>query len=239
MALASIPSTGEISLRNIRRARRYGNYDDTTSVTNVSLREESLAFGRAVPDLMSDLRGLNGAPLGLSNSIYSENLLSSSSWSQKSHTLSPLYKDRTVKFVWRYVNGTAGTSYIGDFQLDDFSLLGNTYSPETGTESFETSTAQFISTYSAVTFSALATGTSSYRWNRDASGTSSGGTGLTSGNTGSWYYYAEVSGGSTLGGNYWLRSPSIVVGANLNLSYYIGHLGSNVGNYYLYVDVIS
>ena len=235
----AIPSTGAVSLRGAKRARRHGNYNGSNSFSNISLKDESLAFGLSAPHSMSELRGRNGHSTGLSNSIYSENLSSSSTWSQKSHTLSPLYKDRTVKFVWRYVNGTAGTSYIGDFQLDDFSLLGNTYSPETGTESFETSLDQTISTYSAVTFSALATGTSSYRWNRDASGTSSGGTGLTSGNTGSWYYYAEVSGGSTLGGNYWLRSPSIVVGANLNLSYYIGHLGSNMGNYYLYVDVIS
>lgn len=235
----AIPNSGAISLRGARRARRYGNYNATNSVSNISLKDESLAFGLSAPHSMSELRNRNGLSTGLSSSVYNQNLSSSSSWSQKSHTLSSLYKGRTVKFVWRYVNGTSGTSYIGDFQLDDFNLLGNTYSPESGTESFETSTSQTISTYSSVSFSALGTGGTSYRWNRDASGTSSGSTGLTSGNTGSWYYYAEVSGSNTLGGNYWLRSPSIVVSDNLNLSYYIGHLGSNVGNYYLYVDVIS
>jgi hypothetical protein len=235
----TIPGSGAISLRGVKAARRYGDYNSTYSPSNVSLKDESLAFGLSAPHSMSELRNRNGLSLGLSSSVYDENLSSSSSWSQKSHTLSSLYKGRTVKFVWRYVNGTAGTSYIGDFQLDDFSLLGNTYSPETGTESFETSTSHTISTYSSVPFSALPTGGTSYRWNRDASGTSSGSTGLTSGNTGSWYFYAEVSGFNTSGGNYWLRSPSIVVGDNLNVSYYIGHLGSNVGNYYLYVDVVN
>ena len=235
----AIPGSGAISLRGARRARRYGNYNASNSVSNVSLKDESLAFGLSAPHSMSELRSRNGLSTGLQEYIHSQNLSSSSTWSLKSHTLSSLYKGRTVRIVWRYVNGTAGTSYIGDFQLDDFSILGNTYSPEDGTESFQTSTSQTISAYTSVTFSSLGTGTSSYRWNRDASGTSSGSTGLTSGNTGSWYYYAEVSGANTSGGNYWLRSPSIVVGNNLNISYYIGHLGSNVGNYYLYVDVIS
>lgn len=235
----AIPNSGFLSLRSIRRARRYANYNASNSVSNVSLKDESLAFGLSAPHSMSELRGRNGLSTGLSSAIHSENLSSSSTWSQKSHTLSPLYKGRTVRVVWRYINGTAGTSYIGDFQLDDFSILGNTYSPESGTESFQTSTSQTISAYTSVSFSSLGTGTSLYRWNRDASGTGSGGTGLTSGNTGSWYFYAEVSGSNTLGGNYWLRSPSIVVGDNLNLSYYIGHLGSNVGNYYVYVDVES
>jgi hypothetical protein len=237
----AIPSSGAISLRGARRARRYGNYNASNSVSNVSLKDESLAFGLSAPHSMSELRSRNGLSTGLSSAIFSQNLSSSSSWSQKSHTLSSLYKGRTVRIVWQYINGSSGTSYIGDFQLDDFSILGNTYSPETGTESFQTSTSTGTSTYNSVSFSALGTGGTSYRWNRDASGTGSGGTGLTSGNTGSWYFYAEVSGSSslTLGGNYWLRSPSIVVSDNLNLSYYIGHLGSNVGSYNIYVDVES
>jgi len=235
----AIPGSGAISLRGAGRARRYGNYNSTNSVSNVSLKDESLAFGLSAPHSMSELRGRNGLSTGLSSAIFSQNLSSSSSWSQKSHTLSSIYKGRTVRIVWRYINGTNGTYYQGDFQLDDFTLLGNTYSPEAGTENFETSTSRLSSTYSSVSFFSLSTGTSTNRWNRDASGTSSGGTGLTSGNTGSWYFYAETSGSNTSGGNYWLRSPSIVVGDNLNLSYYIGHLGGNVGNYYLYVDVIS
>lgn len=235
----TIPSSGFLSLRSIRRARRYGNYNATNSVSNVSLKDESLAFDLSAPHSMSELRGRNGLSTGLSSAIFSQNLSSSSSWSQKSHTLSSLYKGRTVRIVWQYINGSSGTSYIGDFQLDDFSLLGNTYSPETGTESFQTSASTGTSTYSSVSFFSLGTGTSLYRWNRDASGTGSSNTGLSSGNTGSWYFYAEVSGSNTLGGNYWLRSPSIVVSDNLNLSYYIGHLGSNVGSYNIYVDVES
>lgn len=239
MALTSIPGTGAISLRGSRRARRYGDYVSTVSETNISLKKVSENFGLTSPHSMSELRNRNGLPIGLSNAIHSQNLTSSSSWSLKSHTLSRLYEGRTIKVIWQYINGTAGTSYIGDFQLDDFNLLGNVYSPETGTNSFETSTVQTTIDYSLVSFSALGTGTSSYRWNRDPSGTSSGNTGLTSGNTGAYYYYAEVSGGNTLGGKYWLRSPSIVVGSNFNISYYIGHLGSNVGSYNVYIDVIS
>lgn len=236
-----IPSSGEISLVGVRRATRFGDYDSSNAVSNVSIAEESSKFSLTAPHEMSELRTRNGFVSGTVNSIYNQNLSSSSSWSLKSHTISSLYKDRTVRVVWRYINGTQGTSYIGDFQLDDFNLLGNTYSPETGTENFETSTSTGTTNYTSVSFSSLGSGGSAYRWNRDASGTSSGGTGLTSGNTGSWYFYAEVSGSSslTLGGNYWLRSPSIVVGDNLNISYYIGHLGSNVGNYYVYVEVVS
>lgn len=235
----AIPGSGPISLRGAKRERRYGNYNSTVSETNISLKKVSENFGLISPHGMNELRGRSGLSTGLSDPIANHILTSSNSWSQKSHTLSPLYIGRTVKFVWRYINGTDGTSYQGDFQLDDFNLLGNTYSPESGTESFETSTTIALSLYSSLSFSALATGGSTYRWNRDASGTGSGGTGLTSGNTGSWYFYAETSGSNTLGGSYWLRSPSIVVGNNLNVSYYVGHLGNNVGGFTTHVDVIS
>lgn len=111
----AIPNSGFLSLRSIRRARRYGNYSATNSVSNISLKDESLAFGLSAPHSMSELRGRNGLSTGLSSAVYSENLSSSNSWSQKSHTLSSLYKGRTVRIVWQYINGSSGTSYIGDF----------------------------------------------------------------------------------------------------------------------------
>lgn len=173
-------------------------------------------------------------PTGLSDAIYSQNVSSTTTWSSNTHTLSSDYNGSTVRVVWEYNNGT---SYRGDFQLDDFTLFGTTYSPEAGIVSgWQTSTVN-TAAYTSVSWSALGNGTNTNRWNRDASGTPSSSTGLTSGNTGIYYYYAETSG--TSGQKYWLRSPEITISGNYNITYYKAHYGSNVGDYKVYVDVIS
>jgi hypothetical protein len=173
-------------------------------------------------------------PLGLSEAVYTQNLSPSPAWSYNNHTLESNYSGNTVRVVWEYNNGP---SYRGDFQLDDFTLFGTSYDPQSGIASgWETSRVNTPS-YTSVTWYALTNGTSTNRWNRDPSGTSSSSTGLTSGFTGTYYYYAETSGTSLQ--KYWLRSPQITISSNFDIKYYKAHYGSNVGDYKVYVDVIS
>ena len=173
-------------------------------------------------------------PLGLSDVIYSQNLSPSPAWSYNNHTLESNYSGNSVRVVWEYNNGP---SFRGDFQLDDFTLFGTNYDPQSGISSGWQSSRTNTPSYTSVTWYALTDGTVTNRWNRDPSGTGSSGTGLTAGNTGTYYYYAETSGASLQ--KYWLRSPQITISSNFDIKYYKAHLGSNVGDYKVYVDVIS
>lgn len=233
--MARIPTTGALSLIGIKRHNSNGSYNAINSHENISLLDQSKVYnGPSSPASMETIREINSSvSTGLTSAVYTENVSSSVTWSSRSHSVDSSLIGATVRVVWKYVNGS---SYQGDFQLDDFNLFGTSYSPESGIASgWQTSTAN-STTYPA-SFSSLTTSTSTNRWNRDASGTPSGGTGLGAGNTGNYYYYAETSG--TSGQTYWLRSPAITIGSNTTISYYKANYGSNVGNYSIYLDVTS
>lgn len=179
-------------------------------------------------------------PLGLTTSLISIPAQNNSTWTLRSADISS-YVGAQAYVVFRYINGTTGISYEGDIQLDDFNLGGNIFDPETSTHSFQTSFDSAVpgtTTYSAVSWSSLTTGTSSYRWNRDPSGTGSSNTGNTTGNTGIYYFYAETSGTSTNGKYYWLRSPLITLSTS-TLSFYSAQNGGNCGSLDVYLDIIS
>ncbi len=180
--------------------------------------------------------GGGGISEGLSSSLDSVTG-QNASWSTRNVDISA-YAGEDVRLVFIYTNGSSGISYQGDLQLDDIRLDGTTYSFETSTESWQTTTTDTsASNYSTASFATLGTGTSSYRWNRDASGTPSGATGLTTADAGTYYVYAETSGTGTLGDNYILRSPVVTLGSSPTLQYAEARSGGNIGTLNVYLDV--
>ena len=128
------------------------------------------------------------------------------------------------------------TAYKCDVQVDDIDVGGNIFDPEVGTNGFERSSNSGFTDYSLVPWENLTTGSSGASdWLRDNSGTPSGSTGLTSGNTGSYYYYMEGSGSSDVA---WLRSPIVTVASD-TMSLYTAQAGAGSGNIDVYLEVIS
>ena len=176
--------------------------------------------------------------IGLTEALVSVPAQNNGVWTFRSADISQ-YIGATAKLVIRYLSGS---SYTGDVQFDDFSLGGNFADPEIGTNNFERSQTNAPSSYlGGISWSALTTATSGNGlFLRDSGGTGSSGTGLTSGNTGSWYYYTETS-GSGVGypsKYFWLRSPSVVISNSL-LSFYSAQLGTTCGAFEVYLDIIS
>ena len=173
----------------------------------------------------------------------------SATWTQRTADISA-YIGQNVRLVVLY---QSGSSFTGDVQLDDFNIGGNTFDPETGTHSFQVqsvednsqlSNVNYIqSDYDSVTWSSLTTDGSTHatgkygKFFRDSGGTPSGSTGNTSGNTGSFYYFAETS--STGSNNdIWIRSPEVTVN-NGTLSFYTAQNGATSGPIYAYIEVTS
>jgi len=173
----------------------------------------------------------------------------SATWTQRTADISA-YIGQNVRLVVLY---QSGSSFTGDVQLDDFNIGGNTFDPETGTHNFQVqsvednsqlSNVNYIqSDYDSVTWSSLTTDGSTHalgkygKFFRDSGGTPSGSTGNTSGNTGSFYYFAETS--STGSNNdIWIRSPEVTVN-NGTLSFYTAQNGATSGPIYAYIEVTS
>ena len=136
-----------------------------------------------------------------------------------------------MRLVFGYVNGSQGTSFQGDIQLDDIRLDGTTYSFENTGHSWQTTTSNtLVSNYSSASFSTLATGTTKAgKWNVDSGGTPSSGTGRTDADAGTYYVYAETSSGAN-GQGYILRSPAVTLGSSPTLSYAVARNGGNIGD---------
>jgi len=135
--------------------------------------------------------------------------------------------DKTYRIYIGYQNGATGTSWRGDFQIDDIALqeIDNTiitrWSFESTGEGWQ-QLGSFGENYDASTpnddifdviqdtnWQTVNTGTAARNWNRDASGTPSSGTGVSFADRGSWYLYTETSAPATYQTNFWLRSPTI------------------------------
>lgn len=182
-----------------------------------------------------------GQPVGLSSSLLSVSG-QNSSWNQQTINISS-YGGNTVRFVVKY---TSGSSYRGDFQIDDVSIDGTTYDFDTSISGWETSSATSngatFPDYSTVSFISVATSTTSGRWNRDRSGTGSSGTGLTTdhtlGTTLGYYLYTEVT--SRFNTDFWLRSPEITLsGSPGNLTFWEARYGADMGSSQYYLDVTA
>ena len=174
--------------------------------------------------------------LGLTAALISVPAQNSSVWILRSADISQ-YIGATARLVIRYLGGS---SYTGDVQFDDFTIGSTFYDPNVGTNGFErNNVAGTISDYSLVTWSALTTATSGGGlFLRDTSGTSSGSTGLTSGHTGTYYYYAESSSPGYPSKYFWLRSPEVEI-TNGTLSFWSAQYGATCGAFEAYLDIIS
>lgn len=183
--------------------------------------------------------GGGGSPsysLGLTSSLDSVSG-QNNAWLQRTVDIAA-YADATVRPVFKYVSGS---SFTGDLQLDQIVIDGNTYSFESGTESFERS-ASSVTDYNSVTWENLTTATSGNgKFLRDSGGTGSGNTGRTDAANGSWYVYAETSGNNVgfPSKTYWLRAPQITLGSSPTFSYYEARYGATIGSLDVYLDVIA
>lgn len=163
---------------------------------------------------------------------------STTSWENNiSIDLSP-YVGSTGRLVFYY---ESNTSFRGDIQLDNINLNGTTYTFTSNNDGFETTTVDTNSVgsettahYDSLVFSSVPTGTTTYRWNRDAAGTPSSSTGLTvdaSGSSSLPYLYAETS--VTHPASFWLRSPEVTLTTG-TCSISCARYGSNIGTLKVY-----
>lgn len=159
-----------------------------------------------------------------------------STWTLRSYDASS-YVGRDVRLVIRY---QSGSSFTGDAQFDDFTIGGTTYNPENGTEGFQRNSdvGSSVSSYASVSWQSLATGVVNGLFNRDSGGTGSTGTANTSGNTGSFYYYAETSGDGLPDKYFWLRSPQVTLSSG-TVSFYSAQNGATCGPITAYLDVAA
>lgn len=157
-------------------------------------------------------------------------------WRQRTVNISS-YAGATVRLTFHYVSGS---SFTGDIQLDAINLDGNSYSFESGTESFQTSVSGETN-YNSVSWNSLAMGEVNGRWNRDSGGTSSGNTARTDAADGTFYVFAETTGNGSgfPSRNFWLRSPQIVLGNTPTLTYFETRLGATIGTLNVHLDVIA
>ena len=234
----ALPSSGNpLSFSQIRT-------ELSAASTNVSLRSMSSTAGKSTPDAVSEFYGYSSIPLGLSSALYTQNLSSTTSWDifQGDGEISTLsdYDGKNGRLVIQYTNGTASTSYRGDFQIGATIYLGNTtYDLSQSRTGWQTTTTN-TSTYSGASWTSLGTGTSGGRWNVTNSIPPSSGTGTsvdTTVESTGYHVYAETSGGSMLGYNFWLRSPITALVDTLEFSFV--SYGSNVGTFKVYLDVTS
>lgn len=184
-----------------------------------------------------------GQPVGFSSSLLSITG-QNSSWNQQTIDISS-YVGNTVYFVIKYVSGT---SYRGDFQIDDITIDGTTYNFDSNATGWSTSNANSSGqtfTYSNISWQNVGTNVGAYgEWVRDSGGTGSSGTGLsvdhTLGTSSGFYLYTETSSHGYGGTEFWLRSPSIVLSSSPgNLTFWEARYGSNIGTSNYYLDVTA
>jgi hypothetical protein len=238
-----LQSSGQITLDEIH-VEAGGTTSTEATVNDTDIRGLISAASASEMEF-ADFYGADGSGGGGGGGGVSEGLSSSldsvtgqnASWSTRTVDISA-YANEDVKLVFIYTNGTTGTSYQGDLQLDDIRLDGTTYSFENTGHSWQTTTTNTpVANYSSASFTNVAVGTTNGRWNSDAGGTPSGSTGLTTADAGTYYVYAETSGTSTSGHNYILRSPTVTLGASPTLQYAEARSGGNIGTLNVYLDV--
>ena len=152
-----LQSSGQITLDDIH-VEAGGTTDTQATVNDTDIRGLISASSASEMEF-ADFYGADGGGGGGGGGI-SEGLSSSldsvtgqnASWSTRNVDISA-YAGEDVKLVFIYTNGSSGTSYQGDLQLDDIRLDGTTYSFEASTESWQTSTADVpASSYSGASF---------------------------------------------------------------------------------------
>ena len=186
--------------------------------------------------MMLGLIGPDEPPIGLGLSPVLDTISGESGvWSQRAVGISA-YTGLTVRPVFYYVSGT---SFTGDLQLDLIDVDGTSYSFESNTTGWQTTTSEYTD-YSSVVWAGVPTvAQNAPRFSRDSGGTVSAGTGLTTAADGSFYLYAETSGDGFPNTPFWLRGPEVTLSSSPTFSYYEARLGATTGTLNFYFDVIS
>lgn len=150
-----------------------------------------------------------------------------------------IYRGATVRPVFFYENTSGG--FRADLQIDSIILDGNLYGGSA--EGFETTTSSTdISNYSTASFSSVAIATTAGRWNIDAFGTPSTGTGLSIAAGGIYYYYAETtSPANATGFKFILRGPQVTLGDDPDFTFYEARYSSDntMGTLKVYLEVVT
>ena len=151
-----------------------------------------------------------------------------------------IYRGATVRPVFYYENTSGG--FRADLQIDSITLDGNIYGGSTA-DSFETTTSSTdISNYSTASFSSVAIATTAGRWNIDAFGTPSTGTGLSYAQAGAYYYYAETTSPANVTGfKFILRGPQVTLGDDPDFTFYEARYSSDntMGTLKVYLEVVT
>jgi len=186
-------------------------------------------YGAGTPDFSS----------GLTSSLFNVSG-ESDSWVQRTVDLSA-YAGCTVRLVFKHQVSSSGTFYYADLQLDQIAVDGILYDFESSLHAFQTTISGSYTNYNTAAFYALGDGTVSERWNRDAGGTPSSRTGLTTGGDSTTYYvYTESSSPTVNSDRFWLRSPEITLSESVgNLTFYEARLGGTIGTLDVYVDITT
>jgi len=190
--------------------------------------------------ISSGATGYQG-PLGLTSSLaqYSGE---TGIWTQQTGVDISEYYGATARLVYRSVSTT---NYTSDFQLDDITFDGNSYTFEADNQSWQRNVTRNVSTYSAVTWEAIpngAGGTSDAGWwVRYSGNTPSGSTGDIGAHGGTYYIYYEAS---TSGAGFpyvyaWVRSPEVVLTEAPTLTFWEGRDGATIGTIDVYLDITA
>jgi hypothetical protein len=184
--------------------------------------------------------------------IWYEQLVSSTGYQARIIRIPKYLAGETVRLAIQY---QSGTSYTGDFQIFEIETdSGTSFNFELDVAGFERESTRTTSyeDYADVSWQAVTTGTTTGLWMRDASGTGSGGTGLTGphptdGTNRSYYLYTETStnGYGFPNRYFWLRSPTFTLGTSAtvgaysypsgmsdicdNITVYFGAYGATIG----------
>jgi|TARA_R110002074_G_scaffold340527_2_gene510983 hypothetical protein len=144
------------------------------------------------------------------------------------------YTSETARLVFLYEKGS---SYTGDIQIYDIEFSSTSYDINSGTNNFETTRAN-DQIYTSASWWPVPNGTSGGRWNRDAGGTGSSGTGLTI--SGEYYFYAETSSpaANVTGYKFWLRSDPVTLSSSSpNLTFKDARYGAGIGTLNVHLDI--
>lgn len=187
------------------------------------------SYGAGTPDFS----------LGLTSSLFNVSG-QSTSWVQRTVDLSA-YAGCTVRLVFKHQVAASGTAFYADLQLDQIAVDGTLYDFESSQQGFVTTVSGSYTNYTDALFYTVGTGTASERWNRDAFGTPSSGTGLPTGGDGTTYYlYTESSSPTQNSDIFWLRSPEITLSGDVgNLTFYEARYGTTIGTLDVYVDITT
>ena len=238
----AVPDTNTFSLQDVCDHFKKNPPDDLVDCFSRASSAEFDPNYEGSKDRLSNFRNYGGIWVGKLQSISTVYPSNSTSWSNQTTTLLPLYYGHDVRVVWKY---TSGSTYTGDLQLGgNVTLGGTTFDLDTYSGTAWQTTRVDTADYDTATFYDILTGTTALRWNKRAnSAPPSGGTGLspppyTGGD--STYYYAETSSGGSPSKRFWLRSPQVSISSgNDQIDWWRGNYGSTMGSYTIYLEIMT